>query len=59
VGKWERYTITVRGRQATITSSGGGKTEKTLPDATPGQGALGLSDVGGSIEFGNLYVRDL
>lgn len=59
-GKWERFVITVKGNAAECalsnTPARGGK---EFASGTPARGPVGLLDVGGDVEFGNIYVREL
>lgn len=58
-GKWERFTLSVRGREVTIKGPGDTTASSTLPESAPKRGSVGLTDVGGDVEFMNLYARDL
>jgi Domain of Unknown Function (DUF1080) len=57
-GQSQRFVITVKGRDVTVEGKNG-IVHVLLPNDTPLRGAFGLSDPGGTVEFMNLYVRDL
>jgi hypothetical protein len=59
-GKYQRYVITVKGREVTVRRNDNEPQRLTLPADAPVRGALGLSDTGGgAVEFMNLYARGL
>jgi hypothetical protein len=58
-GGFQRFLVTVDGRNVTVKRAGKETQRLTLsPDAFT-RGPLGLRDTGGSVEFMNLYARDL
>jgi len=58
-GNYQRFIITLIGREVTV-KLGDKETQRlTLPPNTSARGALGLRDTGGAVEFMNLYARDL
>jgi hypothetical protein len=58
-GNSQRFTITVKGREAVVKRNEKETQRLTFPPETPARGALGIRDTGGSVEFMNLYARDL
>jgi hypothetical protein len=58
-GNYQRFIITVKGREVTVRRNDKETQRLTLPADAPARGALGLRDTGGAEEFMNLYVRDL
>ena len=58
-GSYQRYVVTVKGREVTVKRNDRETHRVTLPADVPAHGALGLRDVGGVVEFMNLCVRDL
>jgi hypothetical protein len=58
-GTYQRFIITVKGREVTVKRTDQETQRLTLPAATPARGAFGLRAVGGAVEFMNLSVRDL
>jgi hypothetical protein len=58
-GSYQRFVIAVKGLQVTVKRNDQETQRLTLPAKVPARGALGLCDVGGAMEFMNLYVRDL
>lgn len=58
-GSFQRFIITLKGREVTVKRNGLETQRLTLCDDAPARGALGLSDAGGAVEFMNLYARDL
>jgi hypothetical protein len=58
-GQWQRHTITVKGRTLAYAGPNDSKGFQNLPEDAPARGAIGLLDVGGDVEFANIYVRDL
>lgn len=58
-GSYQRFIITVKGREVQVKRNDQEMQRLTLPADVPAQGALGLRDVGGMVEFMNLCVRDL
>ncbi len=58
-GGYQRFMISVKGREVIVKRGDKETNRLTLPtDASP-RGAFGLRDVGGPVEFMNLYARDL
>ncbi|MEO8429647.1 MAG: family 16 glycoside hydrolase [Verrucomicrobiota bacterium] len=58
-GNYQRFIITVKGREVTVRRNDKETQRLTLPADAPARGALGLRDTGGAQEFMNLYARDL
>jgi hypothetical protein len=58
-GNYQRFIVTVKGREVTVTRNEQETRQLTLPADATGRGALGLRDTGGAVEFMNLCVRDL
>jgi hypothetical protein len=58
-GNYQRFIITMQGREVTVTRNDKETQHVTLPANAPARGALGLSDTGAGTEFMNLYARDL
>jgi hypothetical protein len=58
-GSFQRFIITLKGREVTVKRNGLETQRLTLCDDAPARGAFGLSDPGGAVEFMNLYARDL
>jgi len=58
-GSYQRFIITVRGREVTIKRNDLETLRVNLPANTPVRGAFGLQATGGALEFMNLYARDL
>ena len=58
-GSYQRYVITVKGREVTVKRNGQETQSRTLPAAAPVRGTFGLCAAGGPVEFMNLCVRDL
>ena len=58
-GSHQRFIITVKGREVTVTRNDQEIQRLMLPADAPARGAFGLRDTGGSLEFMNLYARDL
>lgn len=59
LGHYQRYTITVRGRDVAVRRGEQPAVHFTLPAEVPNRGAFGLRATSGAGEFMNLYVRDL
>lgn len=58
-GSFQRFIITLKGREVTVKRNDQETQRLTLCDDAPARGAFGLSDAGGAVEFMNLYARDL
>ena len=58
-GRYQRYTITVRGRDVAVRRGEEAAVHRTLPAEVPNSGAFGLRATSGTLEFMNLYARDL
>ena len=58
-GSYQRFIITVKGREVTVKRNDQETQRFTLSADVPGAGCFGLRDAGGAVEFMNLYVRDL
>ena len=58
-GSYQRFIITTKGREVTVKRDDKETQRLTLPADIAARGALGLRDAGGSLEFMNLYARDL
>ena len=58
-GSYQRYIITLKGREVTVKRNDQETQRLTLPADAPARGVLGLRDTGGAVEFMNLYRRDL
>ena len=57
-GTFQRFTVTVKGKEAVVKAGDTEVERVALPSDGPQRGALGLSDAGGAIEYFNLYVRE-
>lgn len=58
-GGYQRFIITVRGREITVKPNEKEAQRIALPPDAPARGAFGLGNTVGTAEFMNLYVRDL
>lgn len=58
-GSYQRFTITVKGRDVSVKRNEQEVQRFTLAAAVPAKGAFGLSSTGGAVDFMNLYARDL
>jgi hypothetical protein len=58
-GNYQRYIISVKGREVSVKRNEQEVQRVTLPADSPNRGAIGLHDTGGAAEFMNLYVREL
>jgi hypothetical protein len=58
-GKYQRFIITVKGREVTVNRNDRETQRLKLPPDAPVRGAFGLRDTGVAVEFMNLYVRRL
>lgn len=58
-GSFQRFVITAKGREVVVKRNDQETQRLTLPADVPARGSLGLCDVGGAVEFMNLFVRDL
>ncbi len=58
-GSYQRYVVTLKGREVTVKRNGQETQSRTLPANALAQGAFGLCAAGGAVEFMNLCVRDL
>jgi hypothetical protein len=58
-GGYQRFVITVKGRELTVRRNEQEIERLNLPADSPSRGAFGLSDTGGAVEFMNIYARDL
>jgi hypothetical protein len=58
-GSYQRFIITVKGREVTVKRNNQETQRLALPASVSPRGACGLRDVGGSVDFMNLCVRDL
>lgn len=58
-GNYQRYTITMKGREVTVKRNDKEMQRLTLSADVPTHGTFGLGDSGGAAEFMNLNVRDL
>ena len=58
-GNYQRYEITVRGRNVIVKRNGTKIQNFTLPTDAPARGPFGIRDTGAAIEFINLYAREL
>jgi hypothetical protein len=58
-GGYQRFSITVRGREVIVKRNDQEVQRLTLPADSPARGAFGLSDTGHAVEFMNLYAREL
>ncbi len=57
-GSYQRFTVTVKGREVTVKRNEQEIQRLTLPAAAAARGTFGLRDSGGAVEFMNLYVRE-
>jgi hypothetical protein len=58
-GSYQRFVVTVKGRDVTVKRNDHETQHFTLPADAPARGAFGLRDTGGAVEFMNLCARDL
>jgi hypothetical protein len=58
-GGWNRFVITVKGGVCTVVLNGQTVADGVKLTGLPPRGPIGLDFQGGSIEFANLYVREL
>jgi len=58
-GWYQRFTITVKGRDVTVKRKDLADQHITLPSDAPKRGQFGLRDTGGALQFMNFFVRDL
>ena len=58
-GGWNRFVITVKGGVCTVVLNGQTVTDGARLPGAPARGPIGLDFHGGSVEFANLYVREL
>lgn len=56
--RWQRFTLTVKGRDATLRVGDGAPVNARLPDSIPPRGAIGFADTGMPAECANIYVRE-
>jgi hypothetical protein len=56
---YQRFVITVKALDVAVKRDGREVQHFALPADAPARGEFGLRDTGGSVEFMNLYVRDL
>ena len=56
---YQRFIITVKGREVTVKHNDQEAQRLTLPVDAPARGALGLRSIVGVIEFMNLYAREI
>jgi hypothetical protein len=57
-GSYQRFVITVKGREVIVRRRDEEIHRATLPADSPARGAFGLRDTGGAVEFMNLCARD-
>jgi len=58
-GKYQRFILTVKGREAKLVLEGKEAGQFALPAENANANRLGLVATGGEVEFMNLYVREL
>jgi hypothetical protein len=58
-GGYQRFIIAVKGREVIMKRNDKETRRLMLPVDAPSRGAFGLRDTGGTVEFMNLYARDL
>jgi hypothetical protein len=58
-GSYQRYSITVKGRELVVKRGDKESQHVTLPAGAKASGPLGLNDNGVGMELMNLYARDL
>lgn len=58
-GNYQRFTVTVKGREVVVKRNDQEVQRLSLPADAPTRGAFGLDSTGGAVEFMNLYARDL
>ncbi len=58
-GGYQRFSITVKGREVTVKRNEVGTQRLQLPATSPSKSALGLRAIDGSAEFMNLYARPI
>jgi len=57
--KFTRFIITAKGRELTVKRNDREVQRMEVPTDAPERGFFGLRDIGGVVEYMNLYVRDL
>ena len=58
-GKYQRYIVTIRGKEIILNRNGEELARTTVTANAPAQGPLGLYPAGNAAEFMNLFVRNL
>ncbi len=58
-GAWNRVMVTTKGRSVTLTINDREIRRQELPAEAPARGAIGLVDIGTSVEFANLLIREI
>ena len=59
IGQWNRFIITLRGERVTVVLNGQTVIENARLPGIPAEGPIALQHHGDSIQFANLYVREL
>jgi hypothetical protein len=56
-GKWARYRLEIRGRQASLAVNGKVLAAIEIPEDAPARAPLAIVDAGGGVDLANLFVR--
>jgi len=59
IGQWNRFTITMKGKQVSVTLNGQTVIKNALLPAVPERGPIALLDRGYPIEFANIFIKEL
>ena len=59
IGHWNRFVITLRGNRATVVLNGETVIESVELPGIPAKGSIGLQRHTGTIQFANLFIREL
>ena len=56
--KWQRFRLTLKGRQMSLQVGDSTPLEASMPESMPARGSIELTGSGASLEFANIYVRE-
>ena len=59
LGQWNRFVITMKGELLTVVLNGKTVIEKARLPGVPARGPIALQDHGDTIQFANLYIKEL